>query len=84
MSRNLCELHRSANLRVFATETGLWRGYACSGHGGNLELRDNKAGNLRFSILQRTSPDLEAADVIALGANWKERLHAREFGLNRN
>jgi len=39
---------------------------------------------LRFSILQRTSPDLEAADVIALGANWKERLHAREFGLNRN
>lgn len=35
-------------------------------------------------ILQRTSPDLESADIIALEASWKERLHTRAFGLNRN
>jgi len=34
--------------------------------------------------LQRTSPDLEAADVVALEASWKARLHTRECGLNRN
>ena len=40
--------------------------------------------DLRFSILQRTSPDMEAHDVIALEASWKARLHTRETGLNRN
>jgi hypothetical protein len=63
---------------------GRWQSYAKSGHGGNRELRDGDPANLRFSILQRTSPDMEAADIIALEANWKERLHSREFGLNRN
>lgn len=63
---------------------GRWRSYAATGHGGNKELRESDPTNLRFSILQRTSPDLEAPDVIALEASWKERLHTREFGLNRN
>ena len=63
---------------------GRWRNYARSGHGGNRELRSSQPADLRFSILQRTSPDLEPADVIALEASWKERLHTREFGLNRN
>lgn len=39
---------------------------------------------LRFSILERTSPDLEQADLVALEDSWKERLHTREFGLKAN
>jgi hypothetical protein len=63
---------------------GRWCSYAQNGHGGNQELRRSTPGDLRFSILQRTSPDLEVADIVALEGSWKERLHTREFGLNRN
>ena len=36
-------------------------------------------------ILQRVSPDMGQADVIAAEKSWKERLHTREpFGLNDN
>lgn len=63
---------------------GRWLGYARTGHGGNVALRSGKPASLRFSILQRTSPDLEPGDVIALESRWKHRLHTREFGLNRN
>ncbi|MFM6829066.1 MAG: GIY-YIG nuclease family protein [Novosphingobium sp.] len=63
---------------------GRWLGYARTGHGGNVALRSGKPESLRFSILQRTSPDLEPGDVIALESRWKNRLHTREFGLNRN
>lgn len=63
---------------------GRWRAYAHSGHGGNKELRNSVPTDLRFSILQRTSPDLDANDVIALEASWKVRLHTREAGLNCN
>ena len=46
---------------------------------------DTTAKNSRFSILQRVSPDMEQADVIAVENSWKERLHKREpFGLNDN
>jgi hypothetical protein len=63
---------------------GRWRAYAQTGHGGNRELRASNFEDFRFSILQRTSPDLEASEVIALEASWKARLHTRDFGLNRN
>lgn len=63
---------------------GRWLNYAASGHGGNKDLRKRKPENLRFSILQRVSPDLETDNVIALEASWKDRLHTREFGLNEN
>lgn len=63
---------------------GRWLGYARTGHGGNVELRRSDPANFRFSILQLTSPDLEPGEVLALEASWKERLHTREFGLNRN
>lgn len=63
---------------------GRWRTYATNGHGDNVELKGRDPTTLRFSILQRVSPDMEAADVIALESNWKERLHTREFGLNAN
>lgn len=63
---------------------GRWRDYARTGHGGNRELKSSAAGDLRFSILQRTSPDLDTEAVVALETSWKQRLHTREFGLNRN
>ena len=63
---------------------GRWMNYAKTGHGGNRQLRKGNPSNLVFSILQRTSPDLEAGDVVALETSWKERLHTREFGLNMN
>lgn len=63
---------------------GRWRNYAVSGHGGNVELRASHAPDLRFSILQRTSPDMLPEDVIALEGRWKSRLHTRAHGLNVN
>ncbi len=63
---------------------GRWRDYARSGHGGNRELRSSDPADLRFSILQRTSPDMDMRDIVALEASWKKRLHTREFGLNAN
>jgi hypothetical protein len=63
---------------------GRWRSYAQSGHGGNIELRKRDPENFIFSILQRLSPDLTAAEVIQIENSWKERLHARRFGLNKN
>lgn len=63
---------------------GRWRDYAGSGHGNNMQLRLRSPENFLFSILQRTSPDLDRDDVLSLEANWKERLHSREYGLNEN
>jgi hypothetical protein len=63
---------------------GRWLDYAQTGHGGNRELRKSNPHDLMFSILERASPDLDAAAVVALEASWKERLHTREFGLNLN
>jgi hypothetical protein len=64
---------------------GRWLNYADRGHGGNVLLRQRDPKHFRFSILQRVSPDMDAADVIRLEATWKERLHTRApFGLNDN
>jgi len=55
------------------------------GHGGNVLLRERDPKTLRFTILQRVSPDMDADDVIRLEGTWKERLHTRSpFGLNEN
>jgi hypothetical protein len=59
--------------------------YGKSGHGGNVLLRQRDPKNFRFTILQRVSPDMDAADVIRLEGTWKERLHTRSpLGLNDN
>lgn len=63
---------------------GRWRDYARSGHGGNRDLRRSKPEDLKFSILQRTSPDIQLEEIVALEASWKNRLHTREAGLNLN
>ena len=61
-----------------------WLNYTATGHGGNKLLRACQSENLRFSILQRVSPDLEPDEVIHLEGSWKDRLHTRKFGLNKN
>lgn len=64
---------------------GRWKNYASRGHGGNRLLRKRDHHAFRFSILQRVSPDMEAAEVIQLESTWKNRLHTRTpFGLNDN
>lgn len=63
---------------------GRWQEYAQSGHGGNRNLRASDPAGLTFSILERTSPDMPADEVIALEASWKARLHTRSAGLNAN
>lgn len=63
---------------------GRWLAYARTGHGGNKGLRASQPGDLRFSILQRTSPDMDPADIVALESTWKDRLHTRAHGLNHN
>jgi hypothetical protein len=64
---------------------GRWLNYASSGHGGNSLLRKRDPRHLRFTILQRVSPDMDATDVIRIESTWKERLHTRlPHGLNDN
>jgi len=64
---------------------GRWMGYAARGHGGNRLLRQRDPQNFQFTILQRVSPYMDAAEVIRLEATWKERLHTRKpYGLNDN
>ena len=63
---------------------GRWQDYAMSGHGGNARLRASQPRDLLFSILQRTSPDMEIPDLVLVEASWKRRLHTREHGLNEN
>lgn len=62
-----------------------WTQYARTGHGGNKLLRARNPASFRFSILQRVSPDLDDASVIAIEGTWKERLNSRApAGLNEN
>jgi len=63
---------------------GRWLGYAASGHCGNKKLKQRNPKDFRFTILQRTSPDMEQAEVVQLEESWKIRLHTREHGLNDN
>jgi hypothetical protein len=64
---------------------GRWRHYGARGHGGNALLRLRNPENFLFTILQRVSPDMDAADIIKLESSWKQRLHTRQpYGLNDN
>lgn len=63
---------------------GRWLGYVTNGHGGNAGLRKSDPKALKFSILERVSPDMPQVDLIAIENGWKDRLHTRKYGLNRN
>lgn len=61
-----------------------WSQHVAGARGVTSGLAARDSSHFRFSILERTSPDLDARDVIALETTWKERLATREFGLNEN
>lgn len=64
---------------------GRWQNYAGTGHGQNKQLIGRDPSTFRFSILERTSPDLDVASVVEIENCWKARLHTRApFGLNEN
>ena len=63
---------------------GRWLQHARTGHGGNKRLRESSPKDLRFSILQRLSPDLRSTETIRAEAGWKARLHTRGHRLNEN
>ena len=63
---------------------GRWLEYAASGHGGNRKLREQQPTDFLFTILQRTSPDMERDEIGQLESSWKDRLHTRDSGLNDN
>lgn len=63
---------------------GRWLDYAVSGHGGNKKLKERDRNDFLFTILERTSPDMERDKVGELESNWKGRLHTLDYGLNDN
>ncbi|MEZ6063123.1 MAG: GIY-YIG nuclease family protein [Planctomycetaceae bacterium] len=63
---------------------GRWGNYRRTGHGGNKLLRSRNPENLRFSILERLSPDTPPDEVIRRETTWKLRLHTQTQGLNDN
>ena len=63
---------------------GRWLNYASSGDGGDRLLMQRNPLNLRFTILERVSPDMKSKEVINLEESWKQRLHTIEYGLNLN
>ncbi|MGX9720231.1 GIY-YIG nuclease family protein [Stenotrophomonas acidaminiphila] len=64
---------------------GRWLDYAAKGDGGNRLLRGRNPENFAFGILQRVSPDMPAAEVVAVEQTWKKRLQTKApLGLNDN
>ena len=63
---------------------GRWRAHVAKDKGVTAELGQRDTSSFRFSILQLLLHDADAADVQALEANWKTRLHTRSWGLNKN
>ena len=63
---------------------GRWLNFAVSGDGGNRQLRKSKREDLRFTMLERVSPDMTNDEITRLESTWKSRLHTREHGLNLN
>ncbi len=61
---------------------GRWRAHVAGTTGVTVELARRATAGLRFSILERVSPDMPAEEVIALEQSWMDRLHSRRFGLN--
>lgn len=64
---------------------GRWMNYARGKNGGNRLMQGRDPKNFRFSILQRTSPDIELAEIVSIENKWKVRLLSRHpHGLNDN
>ena len=55
-----------------------------NGHGGNVALVGRQPTDWNVSVLQVAGSADSADDMLAMGALWKIKLQAREFGLSRN
>ncbi len=76
-------------------DTGIWQRwatYAATLHGGNeglkaiLEEKGNQSyrTNMRFALLEYWSMRTDDAHVLQRESSWKDVLHARSLGHNRN
>lgn len=61
-----------------------WLAHVRRDKGITVELSKRDPLAFRFTILERTSPDLPAEEVIAIEQSWKTRLDTVTHGLNRN
>lgn len=61
---------------------GRWQAHIAGAFGVTVKLKARNPMNFQFSILERVSPDMPAAEVIALEHTWMRRLQTVEFGLN--
>jgi len=69
---------------AFNTEN-LWGWTTHVKKGGDAKkLKTCDPANFVFTILERTSPDMEPREIQSLEATWKGRLHTIEHGLNDN
>jgi len=61
-----------------------WREYAATNHGGNVGLRDREGSAWQVSILEVAGSSATERDILRMEASWKQKLHSRTIGLNRN
>ena len=68
-------------------EDSLWgrlSGYARTGHGGNVELKNRKGAEYQVGVLQIVDLSLPDHSIEEVEGWWKRKLMSREHGLNRN
>jgi hypothetical protein len=63
---------------------GRWQDHIARDKGLTVELGQRDPALFRFSILQLLLHDATADEVFIVENNWKNRLHTRKWGLNRN
>lgn len=67
---------------------GRWESYVKNGNGGNIELKkldfEYIKENFRYSILDIFKSTIDDKVIISRESWWKEVLHTRKFGYNKN
>lgn len=63
---------------------GRWQAYVANSHGGNIGLRGRDPSDYLVSVLEVAGSNATTQDIIDLETTWKEKLHSRDIGLNRN
>lgn len=63
---------------------GRWMAYATTGDGGNVDLRGVDTAGYSCSILEVAGSGQTTDDISRREGIWKEKLHSRSLGHNRN
>ena len=67
---------------------GRWKSYIKNGNGGNVGLKkldfEYIKSNFTYSILDIYKSTVNDESIIARENWWKETLHTRQFGYNKN